>query len=369
MGEVGTGTVSLWNLNYNPAFLPFNTFTIYQVGIEMDRRNISSNAVDGKKVAGGLKSLNLAFPVIIGKWTTAISVSPYSTSNYASYSTTELTSDVTATTRYNGSGGVSSIAWANGVKLGKGFYAGLKYNVMFGSVQNKESTIVSTSILDEIFSSYETSLVENSSYSGSKLDLSLGYRKTVGTSNDRIINLGIIYERSSELTGLRDQWEETNAVEERFIFENIEANLQTPSVWSIGGSYQFRNKFSIGSDVVRMNWSNDQLTNDNLRNTTKISFGGEYTPDIASVNNYWRRITYRAGVNFGPIPYTINGRTINEFGINFGGSVPFGYSKLDLAFKYGQLGTLNNDLVRETYFRIVIGASINDRWFIKRRYD
>ena len=75
------------------------------------------------------------------------------------------------------------------------------------------------------------------------------------------------------------------------------------------------------------------------------------------------------GVSLTELPYKINGQTIREFGINFGGSLPFGVSSLDLAFKYGGLGTTNNDLVRETFFRVVIGATINDKWFRKRTYN
>jgi hypothetical protein len=42
---------------------------------------------------------------------------------------------------------------------------------------------------------------------------------------------------------------------------------------------------------------------------------------------------------------------------------------MDIGFKYGVRGTLDNELIRENYFQIVLGATINDRWFIKRRYD
>jgi len=40
-----------------------------------------------------------------------------------------------------------------------------------------------------------------------------------------------------------------------------------------------------------------------------------------------------------------------------------------MAFKIGQLGETNNGLIKETYFKVVLGATINDRWFIKRKYD
>ena len=69
-------------------------------------------------------------------------------------------------------------------------------------------------------------------------------------------------------------------------------------------------------------------------------------------------------------PYVVNDITINDFGINFGASLPVsGFSSIDLAAKFGRLGTTDNGLIKESYYQIVIGATINDRWFIKRKYD
>jgi hypothetical protein len=66
----------------------------------------------------------------------------------------------------------------------------------------------------------------------------------------------------------------------------------------------------------------------------------------------------------------VNDTEINDFGINFGASFPTGgYSSMDASFKIGSRGTTDNNLIRENYMQFVIGATINDRWFIKRRYD
>ena len=76
------------------------------------------------------------------------------------------------------------------------------------------------------------------------------------------------------------------------------------------------------------------------------------------------------GLSMRQLPYLENNTEINDFGINFGVSFPVsGYSSLDAAFKYGFRGTTDNNLIQERYFQVVIGATINDRWFIKRRYD
>ncbi len=365
MGEVGIATPSAWQLNYqNPAFLPFNRVSVFQVGIEMDRRRIATDVIEGKKVTGGLNYLNFAFPVINGKWTTSFGLSPYSTVNTNTFSVNENLGpiDAVATTSYLGQGGLSSLHWANGFFLGKGLYVGMRSSFLFGSIEDIESS----SVLDGNIQYYSVTVTDRSSYSGLKNELSLGYRKEL--TNGNFMNFGLIYQFSKDLKGSRDQVVESTGVE-REVVTNERFTFGLPSSIGLGASYQIGRKIIVASDLTFSNWSNAGTEGDNFLNTTKFGIGGEWTPDYASVNNYWKRVSYRVGLSLGQLPYEVSNQAIKEVGINFGASLPVRLSNLDLGFKYGRLGTLNNDLVRETYFRFVIGATINDRWFVKRRYD
>ena len=363
MGEVGIAVPSIWNMNYqNPAFLPLNGITMFQVGLETDRRKIVSEAVDGRKVTGGLRYLNLSMPVLNGKWSTALGITPYSTVNNKTYSVGTVDADINTETQYEGSGGITSFNWSNGFRLNKNLYAGLRSSFLFGAIEDSEN-----SVIVDGSGSYTVNFKDRSSYSGFKLDIFLGYRKSIGET--RALNFGLAYELGTTLTGLHDQTMETSVLAERLILKNEDIDFSLPSSLCFGSSFQVLNKLTIGGDFQWTNWSSAGEKGDDFRNTIKVGFGAELVPNFSSVNNYFERVAYRFGVNFGELPYTVNGNRISEVGINFGGSLPVGVSNMDLAFKYGRLGTLNNDLVRETYFRIVIGASINDRWFIKRRYD
>jgi len=44
-------------------------------------------------------------------------------------------------------------------------------------------------------------------------------------------------------------------------------------------------------------------------------------------------------------------------------------AELNLSLDAGQRGTLNNGLLRETYYRVYMGITLSDLWFIKRKYD
>ena len=126
----------------------------------------------------------------------------------------------------------------------------------------------------------------------------------------------------------------------------------------------------VGVDMESQMWEQSSGPQGTFGNFSKVVIGGYWIPDYDNVNSYLKRATYRFGFNYSQIPYIVNGQTINDFGINFGASLPVsGFSSIDLALKLGQLGTSSNGLIKESYYKVVIGATINDRWFIKRRYD
>ncbi|MCP4457153.1 MAG: hypothetical protein GY816_03860 [Cytophagales bacterium] len=369
MGEVGIAVPERWKLNHqNPAFLPLNSLTIFQVGLEMDRRSLTNSSQSTKEISSGLRYLNFAFPIISEKWTTSIGLTPYSTVNYNSFTLDSLNNNQTlVSTTFSGSGGLSAFKWSNGVRVSKDLFLGVRTTYLFGTIENQSKSLVEDGLLNNIIDFNDVY-----SYSGAVLELSAAYKKDL--TEESVLNFGAVYELSRDIDGTNDKTFETfNAggiqVGSRPILEGEPISFTMPSSLGLGASYQVFNKYLIGLDVKSTNWKNAGAENDSFRNTTNIGIGGQWTPDYSNVSRYWKRVTYLMGFNFGSLPYKINGQTIREFGINFGSSLPVGASSLDLAFKYGGLGSTENDLIRETYFRIVIGATINDRWFIKRRYN
>ena len=82
-------------------------------------------------------------------------------------------------------------------------------------------------------------------------------------------------------------------------------------------------------------------------------------------------MTYRAGFHFDQTYYNIYGESINKYGLTFGLGLPVTRSltSFNVAFEVGTMGTIRNNLVKENYFNISVSMSINDRWFIKKRYQ
>jgi hypothetical protein len=74
----------------------------------------------------------------------------------------------------------------------------------------------------------------------------------------------------------------------------------------------------------------------------------------------------------------INGNNVPEYGLSFGVGLPFTIptyyrkpvtSMVNLAFTYGQRGNINPNLLAEQFFRVSLSFSLNDRWFVRTRFE
>ena len=67
----------------------------------------------------------------------------------------------------------------------------------------------------------------------------------------------------------------------------------------------------------------------------------------------------------------INNQSINEIGMTFGVGIPIGdmFSNMNIAFEIGKRGTTKQNLVKENFMNLKMSLSLNDRWFIKRKYN
>ena len=60
---------------------------------------------------------------------------------------------------------------------------------------------------------------------------------------------------------------------------------------------------------------------------------------------------------------------INQISLNLGLGLPIsGLSKANFGFEIGMIGDNDNQL-KESYFMLRLGLSLNDVWFIKRKYN
>lgn len=372
MGEVGIGSPSIWHINtQNPANLIYNNFSTFQVGLEVDRRNFSGDGISGTATDGSLRFLGYAFPIMPGKWSSSFGILPYSSVGYNTFSEGGVdgsNGQVSQVSDNRGEGGLTNFFWANGFSIKKKFYVGFRATYTFGSI-NKTSTI---SIGGADVPVNVTNFEELESYSDLNILLGASYRHRF--KEDKFLNFGFIFAPRSRLNGNSElsliRLSNLGREQERVNAGNESISFRLPSTVGFGVSYEYLNVFKVGVDLETQRWSNAGAETDEYNNFLKIAVGTEYVPKYDDVKSYLKRIKYSLGLNYQRLPYIVNNQSLTDFGINFGASLPVsGFSSLDMAFKWGRLGENSNGLIQETYYKIVLGATINDRWFIKRKYD
>jgi hypothetical protein len=154
--------------------------------------------------------------------------------------------------------------------------------------------------------------------------------------------------------------------------ENV--RFAIPTKYGLGLAAEKFLHYSIGLDVNLQNWKNFQLAsaNETLDMNLAILAGGEWIPDYQNSKSFLARTAYRMGVGWEKTYLTINDRSINAWRFTLGLGLPVNIripSRINLGLEIGQRGTLQNNLIRETSYRLVIGINFNEIWFDQRKYN
>jgi hypothetical protein len=140
-----------------------------------------------------------------------------------------------------------------------------------------------------------------------------------------------------------------------------------------GLAYNINSSLEFAFDYGFQNWSDIKLSSSGARfvNSHHYNFGIEYLPVQKLSQNFFRIVRYRMGGYYESTYLEMRGNTIQDRGITFGAGIPIRRqrSSIDIAFGIGQLGSLNNGLMKKTYGSIKIGFNFHDYWFIKRKFD
>lgn len=375
MGGLGISNGSSFYMNtLNPALLPYNRLTVYEVSWAYTNRSYQQGDATASSDGGNINYLSTAFPGKRGIWTFGFGLGPYSTVQYdfSRQSTIPGTSIISQFSD-SGTGGINQANLSAGVNLGAGISVGLKFAYLFGSIKKETSNFVNDPASPPI---YVPVLFDRLSVSDIQLGLGLAYAKKL--NEDLSLNLGFVFDRGSEIKARQFQSIETRLISGTSIAvdtlqDDVRGNIDIPNFFGFGASLRKGLKWTIGADVHLQNWgdySNFGGTNPDFKESMKLILGGEFTPDVQSTESYWERVTYRLGLNYHQTPYIFNQQEIDEFGINFGLTMPVSrFSSLNFAFGFGARGNTDNDLIRDQFYQIQFGITFNDQWFIKRVYD
>lgn len=383
MGGTGVAGAQFWSVNnQNPALLINNYFTTFQAGALVESRTFANDSASQKSVDGNLNYLVTAFPVMRLKkdpnlmfWSTSVSLLPFSKVNYKLIYVDSIQGapDNGLLTVESGSGGLSQVAWANGFRVTRELSLGLKASYVFGSIISDYANqlIDSDQSVPFIVAVREQNYTKDFMFEGG-----LAFAKDSLFRNDLRINVGLTYAfpaslNSDKTTVLQRRNSSNTAITSDTLINNG-GTVNIPSALTVGFAINKGIDWAIATEFSMQDWSKFESVNpedEGLVKSWRVSLGGEMTPDQTAFKNYLKRVTYRAGASFEKTPYAVYGKQLNDYGINFGFSLPAGRSSIDTAFRFGKRGNKSETVVEETYFKIYFGITFVDQWFHRRKID
>ncbi len=377
MGGIDSAIDSIeFNIN-NPSSLAKLKTTNYLIGTFYKSTGISNvNSTDNINTA----NINyIAVGIPTKRFGFGFGVLPYSSVGFNLQSTDEYNTANSINSRLFGADGNINRAFVSiGLPLLKYLSLGASANYNFGKFNYEKFNLIEN-VNYGIFS--------NSSSEISGFTYNFSSNLSIPLKNDFKLNLVYSYYPDGDLDSFNIESLYTSntssiTLESLGDFVDIDLNsrglentkLPVPkkSIYSLG--LEKKNSWFIGfqyESKLSSNFENVFLDTQNVsyRDANSLSIGGYIIPDSLSLTSYWKRVKYRFGIKNEKKSIIVNNLPINHFSLNLGLGLPIaGLSKANLGLEIGKVGD-NNSLVKENYFALRLGLSLNDVWFIKRKYN
>ncbi len=387
MGGLSTGLRVNNQINYmNPAAISAqDTMSfIFDLGVNGIFKNMESTSTSAQYNDFSFDHLAMSFP-IKKWWFASFGVTPYSKIGYNIQQTepSEYNDTINKHFDYYGNGGINQIFLSNSFILFKNLAVGFNVNYLFGTVEQYNQAYLDTQ------DSYATVVSNKISLSKITYDIGLQYHDEF--ENKYFYVFGLTYSNKIKFNGTNESavlmTENYNLYGVNVVdylayysskFDTISSvtsniKVEIPARYSVGFTAGIKNKLTVGFDYTYQDWSNIESfnTSDNFDVDESFKFGFEYTHDKYSLRNYYKKISYKAGMYLNNSYLKLNNEQIKNYGITFGLGFPIANQKtsLNLSCTIGKRGTTDNGLIEENYTAIGINITLYDFWFIKRKFQ
>ena len=376
MGGIDSSIDSIeFNIN-NPSSLAKIKTTNYLIGTFYKSSSISNSLLKENIKTSNINYIAIGIPV--KNFGFGFGVLPYSSVGFNLQTTEEYNDDNSISSRLFGAeGNINKAFLSVGIPFLKYFSIGASANYNFGKF-NYEKFNLMNGVNYGVFSN-SSSEITGFTYNFSsnvliplKNDLSLSLLFSLYPEGELdSYNIESLYTSNASSISLESLGDFVDIDLDARGLENTKLPVPKKSIYSIGlekkNSWfigaQYENKLSSGFENVFLD-----IRNVSYRDANSISFGGYFIPDSSSLVSYWKRIKYRFGIKNDKKSIIVNNLPINQFSLNLGLGLPIaGLSKANLGLEIGKIG--NDDLIKENYFSLRLGLSLNDVWFIKRKYN
>jgi hypothetical protein len=370
MGSASVAYAGQFNVNTaNPASYSSLKLTTYEAAGEANTRTIQTNTDKYRTGMATLSYMHIGIPM--GKYMgMALGLRPISRVYYRLNDTTNIDSFGSAIKGYQGDGSLNQGFVGFGGKY-KGISLGFNFGYVFGNIENISSLDPLNSSTNKVLGS---GFLTHTRVGGVYWDAGASYEYNIREKLG--LRVGATFAGSQQLIATKDQYWMAYRYETDTVFksEGQRDKIVLPTKLGFGVQMFNTGKWAVGADFTTTNWSqyrNFGLTDSLANGAYKISVGGEYTPDINETRKYLQRVTYRLGAYYGTDPVMLRGVQLDYYAITAGMTLPFkkNTARLQTSIEIGSRGTTSNGLIRENFVKFGLGISLNDKWFIKRKYE
>ncbi|MDB5030930.1 hypothetical protein [Mucilaginibacter sp.] len=393
MGGIATGINKINGYNtinsINPASYAAIDLTTIDIGLYGNIINLNQTG-QSSQTNSNFRLSHIAFAIPVAAHSAfSFGLMPYTELGYnytitsPNFGTKNPADTVAVHNIYSGEGSLSKAYIGYGTKIVKGLMVGFNASYIFGDLKHYRSTEYDA--LGTLNSRDEQDLTVGG------INFDYGAQYQIDLSATRHIVLGYSGSLGSKIgaqsTHIVSQYSIINgsqntAADTLVNTKGTATKIQLPQINHFGISYQKDQKYLIGADYSTGHWSDLSIggVNQGMANSSTLNMGGQYTPNINALGNYWATIDYRLGLIFDQSYYNIANSTgsgytnIKSHAVTFGLGMPLAsrgmsFYKVNFSAEVGQRGTLNNGLVKENYINLHLGFTLNDKWFQRYKFD
>lgn len=390
MGGVSAAISDPTSLNsINPATYSDLIYSTLEIGLEYDGRELkSANPLGTYKANNGIVPyLQFGFPLLRGNkkaqknktsWGMAFGLRQVSNISYKIKNSNRGSIDTTATL-YEGNGGVDQAFIGTALRI-KNFSIGFNTGYLFGSKDYDTRLLFSNDTVDYYKAHYGT----KTRFGGVFLDAGIQYAVKLKNAS---LNFGAYGNLQKQYHASKDETVETFTynsstgapipIDTVSQVNGQKGKVQLPATFGAGVAYTGEH-LTIGADYETTKWNNYRFfgQKDLVQNSWIGRIGLQYLPASIGSTGYFNYVKYRAGFSFGQ-DYIAVDHSLPVYTISVGGAFPLKlkhsfydhqYSLMNFTFEYGNRGNSQNNLT-ESLYKISLGFSLSDIWFIRQKYQ
>lgn len=286
----------------------------------------------------------------------------------------------TFTPSFEGEGGVNKLFVGASYRINNNLSFGSQLSYYFGNLIKKQQVEFDAATYVNTREEKKISIKDIG------IDFGLQYSKMI--EENKRLTIGATYAPAVKLdateTNYKYSYSKTaisETVLDTLIYnEGRSGTMEIPSSMALGFSIEETGKWMIGGDIRMTQWEGSTYfgeTPPSYKDELAFAVGGSYIPNRDDVRYFWKRIEYRGGLKYKtgrlelPSANSNSLTGINEIGINFGLGIPMRKTRgtMNIGFEFGQRGTTDNNLIKESYFKTYLAFTFRDKWFVKRKID